>query len=217
MRLKHAALLVGVGLAVAGCHTDMWVQPKLKAQKPSTMFADGMGSRPPVPGTVAQGKMRLDDEFFTGRVKNVLVEKLPAEKVMEALKVKSYKEMILRGKERFEVFCTPCHGAVGDGKGMIAQRGLELKRTPGNYHTDRLRPKLENLPGKPKASQTDGHLYDVITNGYGVMYSYASRIEPADRWAIVSYIRVLQMSQNMPVDRLSPDELTMLEKPEAPR
>lgn len=205
MRLKHAALVVGVGLAVAGCHTDMWVQPKLKAQKPSTMFADGMGSRPPVPGTVARGKTRLDDEFFTGRVNNVLVAKLPAEKVMEALKVKSYKEMILRGKERFEVYCTPCHGAVGDGKGMIAQRGLELKRTPGNYHTPRLR------------AMPDGHLYDVITNGYGVMYSYASRIEPADRWAIVSYIRVLQMSQNMPVDRLSPDELTMVEKPEAPR
>jgi mono/diheme cytochrome c family protein len=89
-----------------------------------------------------------------------------------------------RGQERFNIFCSPCHGRLGDGLGMIANRGLSLRRPVGNYHTDRLR----KMPV--------GHFYDVITNGYGAMYSYASRVEPEDRWAIIAYIRVLQLSQN---------------------
>ncbi|MBC8066293.1 MAG: cytochrome c, partial [Chlorobia bacterium] len=86
-------------------------------------------------------------------------------------------------KERFEIYCTPCHGQIGDGQGMIAKRGFTLRRPVGNYHTERLR----KMPV--------GHFYDVITNGYGSMYSYASRIEPRDRWAVVAYVRALQLSQ----------------------
>ena len=97
-------------------------------------------------------------------------------------------ELVKRGQERFNVYCSPCHGRLGDGKGMIALRGFQLRRPVGNYHTDRLR----KMPV--------GHFYDVITNGYGAMYSYAARVEPQDRWAIVSYIRALQLSQNAPLD-----------------
>ncbi|MCC7229311.1 MAG: cytochrome c, partial [Fimbriimonadaceae bacterium] len=93
------------------------------------------------------------------------------------------EELIRRGKERFTIYCTPCHGQLGDGNGMIAKRGFALRRPVGNYHTERLR------------KMAVGHFYDVITNGYGSMYSYAARVEPRDRWAIVAYIRALQLSQ----------------------
>lgn len=199
MKTRFILTAVGSALFLAGCHTDMWVQPRSKAQQPSDFFNDRMASRPPVPGTVAYGKAKLDDGYYKGRVNGVLVAKVPAEKAMADLKLKNYKEFLLRGKERFEIYCTPCHGGVGDGKGMIAQRGLELKRSPGNYHTDRLR----TIP--------DGHLFDVITNGYGVMYSYASRVETADRWAIVAYVRVLQQSRNMSADALPAEERAKLE------
>jgi mono/diheme cytochrome c family protein len=92
--------------------------------------------------------------------------------------------MLKRGQERFNIFCSPCHGRLGDGNGMIAMRGLSLRRKPATYHSARMR----RMP--------DGHFYNVITNGFGVMYPYASRIEPQDRWAIVAYIRALQLSQN---------------------
>jgi len=99
------------------------------------------------------------------------------------------KAFIKRGQDRFNIYCTPCHGRVGDGNGMIAQRGFNLRRPVASYHTDRLR-------GMPV-----GYFYDVITNGYGAMYSYASRIEPEDRWAVVAYIRALQLSQHaVPAD-----------------
>lgn len=171
-------------LFVAGCHTDMWVQPKVRAQHKSDFFADGMTSRPVVRGTVARGHLKDDDAFFTGRTNGKLIEDIPAQQAMKQLKLTTYKEFLNKGKERFTVYCSPCHGQLGNGKGMIAQRGLALRREPGNYHTDRLR----KMPV--------GHFYDVMTNGHGVMFSYASRVEPAERWAIAAYIRVLQLSQN---------------------
>jgi mono/diheme cytochrome c family protein len=103
---------------------------------------------------------------------------------MDTLKLKTYKEFLLHGKERFTVFCSPCHSQLGNGEGMIAQRGLKLRRPPGNYHTDRLR----KMPV--------GHFYDVMTNGYGVMFPFASRIAPEDRWAIAAYVRVLQRAND---------------------
>jgi mono/diheme cytochrome c family protein len=156
----------------------MWRQHKTGPLDSSSFFVDGQASRPLLPGTVARGHARLDDAFYTGAVGGKWVNELP---------VPLTRELLERGQERFNAFCSPCHGMVGDGKGMIAQRGLSLRRPVGNYHTDRLR----RLP--------NGHFYDVITNGYGAMYSYASRVQPADRWAIVAYIRALQLSQNAPV------------------
>jgi mono/diheme cytochrome c family protein len=177
MKTRQKLLLaIGGGLAVAGCHTDMWVQPKIHEPfQESKFYADGMSSRPLVKGTIARGHLRLDDAFFTGFKDGKLITEFP---------LKVDEELIRRGKERFEIFCTPCHGQLGDGQGMIAKRGFTLRRPVGNYHTDR----LMKMPV--------GHFYDVITNGYGAMYSYASRIEPRDRWAVVAYVRTLQLSQS---------------------
>lgn len=174
--------LLGLAMLVAGCHTDMWRQPKHEPLDASEgLFSDGAASRPVVPGTVSRGNVRLDDAYYTGRENGKWVDAFPNGMADTAAK---RTEMLARGQERFNVYCSPCHGQLGDGKGMIAQRGFILRRPVGNYHTERLR----NMPL--------GHFYDVITNGYGAMYSYASRIEPQDRWAIVAYIRALQMSQH---------------------
>lgn len=183
LRLLPLAILM---LVAAGCHTDMWVQPKVKAQHESEVFADGMGSRPKVPGSVARGQNVDDPAYATGfdPATKKLVTQIPWERAAKELKLDSYKELLMHGKERFEIFCTPCHGQLGNGQGMIAKRGLKIRRQPGNYHT----PRLQKMP--------DGHFFDVMTNGYGVMYSFASRIPVEDRWAIVSYIRALQRSQN---------------------
>ncbi|MEZ0326913.1 MAG: cytochrome c [Fimbriimonas sp.] len=162
-------------LVLGGCHTDMWAQPKQEPQRRSEFFADGMANRPLVPGTIPRDHLRLDEGYFTGAANGKWLKDIPVE-VNQAL--------LERGQERFDVYCSPCHGRLGNGDGMIANRGFELRRPVGNYHTDRLR----KMPA--------GHFYDVITNGYGTMFSYAARVEPQDRWAIVAYIRALQLSQN---------------------
>lgn len=173
--IKISVLFAAVG-AIVGCHTDMWVQPKHhEPLQESHFYADGMASRPLVEGTVARGHLRLDEPFFTGFQNGKPVTEFP---------LPVDEELVRRGQERYSIYCTPCHGQIGDGKGMIAQRGFTLRRPVGNYHTERLR----KMPV--------GHFYDVITNGYGAMYSYAARVEPRDRWAIVAYIRALQLSQN---------------------
>jgi len=194
-RLKYAlAPLSGLSLIVlAGCHTDMWTQPKVhKPLQESDFFADGSSARLQVPGTVVHtsaDKLKVGNPFYSGiGPDGKLVDELPES-------IPLTKENLERGRSRYNIYCSPCHGRSGDGKGMIATRGLSLRREPGNYHTDRLR----KMPL--------GHFYDVMTNGFGVMYSYASRIEPEDRWKIAAYIRVLQASQNHNASTLSPDEL----------
>lgn len=188
--------LLGLALFLGGCHTDMWVQPKyqwpLEAEKSPSgahVFANSSVSRPLVPGTIARGHLEEDDAFFTGYKNGKLIDYFP---------VPVTKELILRGQDRFSIYCTPCHGQLGNGQGMIAHRGFELRRPVGNYHTDRLR----KMPV--------GHFYDVMTNGYGAMYSYAARVEPQDRWAIAAYIRVLQLSQDARTSDLTPQELNEL-------
>lgn len=190
-------LLVSVAsvllMALAGCHTDMWQQPKLKAQSENRFFPDGKTDRTPVANTVAVGNLRADETFFTGKQNNKPVAQIPVPVTLELLK---------RGQQQYNVFCAPCHGKSGDGQGMIAQRGLALRRQPASYHTDRLR-------GMPV-----GYFYDVITNGFGVMYSYASRISPEDRWAIAAYVRVLQQSQYTKTNELTPEDLRRLQEEE---
>jgi len=188
-------LISGVTLLpLTGCHIDMWVQPKVhKPLQESDFFADGSSARGLVKGTVARqasGKaLKVGNVFFTGVGSDgKLVDELPAD-------VPLSKANLVRGQELYEAFCLPCHGRAGDGKGMIAIRGLALRKQPGNFNT----PKLRKMPL--------GHFFDVITNGFGVMYSYSSRIEPADRWRIAAYVRVLQASQNVrgadvPMDKL---------------
>lgn len=175
------ALSLGVLLVAVGCHTDMWVQPKTAPLEDSTFYSDKSSARPLVAGTVARGHLEEDTAFYTGRDDSgKLVTSIPIKSLTKA----QMKAFLLRGEERFNIYCTPCHGRLGDGQGMISKRGLALRRPPANYHTDRLR----KMP--------IGHFYDVITHGYGVMFSYASRVEPQDRWAIAAYIRALQLSQH---------------------
>jgi mono/diheme cytochrome c family protein len=158
----------------------MWVQPKEEPLGESSFYNDKQASRPLIVGTVPRGHLQEDTAFFTGRDDNGrLITDLPFR-----LSVSERRALLLRGQERFNVYCTPCHGRLGDGQGMISKRGLALRRPPASYHTERLR------------AMPIGHFYDVMTKGYGTMFSYASRVEPQDRWAIAAYIRALQLSQH---------------------
>jgi mono/diheme cytochrome c family protein len=147
-------------------------QPKYKPLAATTFFDDGRAARPLVAGTVARGQLKMDQAFYEGRQGTELLTTFPFPVT---------KEILLRGRERFNIFCAPCHGQVGDGQGMVVQRGF---RPPPSFHIDRLR----EAPA--------GHFYDAVTNGFGAMPSYASRINPTDRWAIVAYVRALQLSQH---------------------
>jgi cytochrome c553 len=175
------------GIVLAGCHTDMWRQPKTEPLDESEFFTSGAASQPLMPGTIPRGYLRLDDEYYTGQINGKWIDGLPSNM---HLSTRQLHDLLLRGQERFNIYCSPCHSRIGDGQGMVAERGFKLRRPVGNYHTQRLR----DMPL--------GHFYDVITNGFGAMYSYASRVEPQDRWAIAAYIRALQLSEHA-----SPEEV----------
>lgn len=168
----RAVLVTIAALGAWGCRLDMHVQPKYKPDEPSTFFQDGRSDRPEVPGTVASGHLRTDELFYTGRVNGLEADQFPYPVT---------PQMLERGRERYNIYCSPCHDYTGSGNGMVVQRGFP---PPPSYHTDRLR----QAPA--------GHFFEVMSDGYGTMYSYAGRITPEDRWAIVAYIRALQLSQN---------------------
>ena len=163
-----AVVLLSLGV---GCRRDMQDQPKYKPLRLSKFFADRRDSRPLVPGTVARGHLDDDPQFYLGKVGDALATTFPAP-VTHA--------MLERGRQRYDVFCAPCHDRVGTGKGMIVLRGY---RQPPSFHIDRLK------------DAAVGYYFDVMTHGFGVMPGYAEQIVPADRWAITSYIRALQLSQ----------------------
>ncbi|MBX3118103.1 MAG: cytochrome c [Fimbriimonadaceae bacterium] len=202
--LWNVLALTGAGLVLAGCHTDMWRQPKTMPQTQSDFFTDGQSDRPTVAGTVPRGKLKTENEMGDGRDANgKLRANLPEFLTIngERLSTKTDLAKILeRGQERFMVACQHCHGELGDGQGMIAKRGLSLRRTVATYHSDRLR----EIP--------IGHFYEVMTKGYGVMFSQAPRVEPDDRWAIAAYIRALQMSQNANENDLNKDDKAKIEE-----
>jgi len=188
-------LLVVYCLLSVGCRYDMQDQPRYKYYKQSDFFADNRASRNLVEGTIPRGYLRDNKAFYTGKVDNpnanaqpqtttdasgnTLVASFPND--IDEFPVPVTKELIERGQERFNIYCIVCHGPLGYGDGMVVRRGFPK---PPTYHDDRLR----NAPV--------GHFYDVMTNGWGKMNSYAAQVPPADRWAIASYIRVLQLSQN---------------------
>jgi len=178
-RLSTVPILL---ILLAGCRQDMHDQPKYIPLRPSNFFADGRSARPLSEGTVARGHLNDDTAFFTG--------KGPDGKDVNEFPFPVTKEVILRGQQRFNVYCTPCHGRLGNGEGMVVKRGY---RHPPTYHMDRLR----------QAPQ--GHFFDVITNGFGAMPDYAAQIPPADRWAIVAYIRALQLSQQASINDVPAD------------
>lgn len=188
-----ATLALGAMMAASGCHQDMWRQPKVNTFAESDFFADRQSARPLVPGTVAQGGRRLQDTpYYTGYENGRPIRRIPA-RAVEAFG--GPRPMLERGREMFNVYCSPCHGSTGDGNGMITQRGVDYwQKLPASYHTDKLR-RIE-----------DGHIYDVLTNGFNVMYGYASRIQNVnDRWAIVSYVRALQASRDLTPAQAGPD------------
>ena len=174
MRLRHTTLCMTALLlaALSGCErNDMHNQPRHEPMEASTFFADGQSSRPQVAGTVARGQNVANDMRFAGVASGPTPDAFPFEITKADLK---------RGKQRYEIYCGVCHGVAGDGNGMIVQRGFV---PPPSFHEQR----LKDAPV--------GHFFNVITNGFGAMYSYNDRIFPEDRWRIAAYVRVLQLSQ----------------------
>jgi mono/diheme cytochrome c family protein len=147
-------------------------QPRYDPLEPSDFFADGMSARPRIAGTVARGELSTNPFLDTGKIDGREADGFPFAVTNEVMD---------RGEQRYNIYCTPCHGRVGDGQGMIPSRGL---RRPPSFHTETLR------------NATTGHYFDVITNGFGSMASYAPVVAPRDRWAVIAYIRALQISQN---------------------
>ncbi len=190
-RIRRRSVLATITLLpliCAACSPNMRDQPRYKSLVKSEFFEDGRASRPAVPGTVARDLLKTDQRFYEGKVAGGLAGNVPFQVDRRVLE---------RGRERFGIFCTPCHGLVGDDNGMIVQRGF---RRPPSFHIERLR------------DAPDGHYFDVITNGFGAMVSYASRIPPRDRWAITAYVRALQLSQNAGLDDIPAEERELLEK-----
>jgi mono/diheme cytochrome c family protein len=178
------ALVSSIALALlTGCRQDMHDQPKYKPLAASAFFADGRSARPLVEDTVARGHLDEDVELFTG--------KTAGGKLVELLPVKVSAELLKRGQERFDIYCSPCHDRTGSGHGMVVRRGF---KQPPSYHIDRLR------------QAPVGHFFDVMTSGFGAMPDYRSQITVADRWAIVAYIRALQRSQQATLADVPPEK-----------
>jgi mono/diheme cytochrome c family protein len=183
---------VPAALGVVGCRQDMHNQPKYIPLRESTFFPDERSARPLVTGTVARGQLRDDALLYTGKVNGADATVFPfpiTDRVMA------------RGQERFNIYCSPCHGETGQGDGMIVRRGY---RHPPTYHQDRLR------------DAPVGHFFDVITNGFGAMPDYAAQIRVDDRWAIIAYVRALQLSEHATIADVPADRRGSLDQPAAP-
>lgn len=192
MRTNLTLAVVAATVLVASCRQDMHDTPRYEALEASATFADGRASRGAPDGTVARGWLRADEAFYTGKVAGQPLEQFPFAIAHADL---------ARGQQRFGIYCTPCHGQLGDGNGMVVQRGL---RQAASFHQDRLR------------QETPGYFFDVITNGFGAMPDYATQIPVRDRWLIVAYVRALQLSQHASVDDVPADRRGALDAPAAP-
>ena len=180
-RARAVLVLSAIVLFAAGCRQDMHNAPRYEVFEASDSFPDGRASRSAPAGTVARGWLREDEALYTGKRDGVPVEAIPFAVTHDDLK---------RGQERYTIYCTPCHGQLGDGNGMVVERGL---RQAANFHQDRLR--QERL----------GYFFDVITNGFGAMQGYAEQIPVRDRWLVAGYVRALQYSQNASVNDVPPE------------
>src|SRR6266446_8970790 len=188
-RLFALACVAASFVLFAGCSLkqDMAQQPKNRPLSPSDFFTDGRSARPLVENTVARGSV-LEDELAVPKDSNVFPLPLSL-------------QLLERGEDRYKIFCSPCHGLQGDGNGMVAMRGM---KHPPSYHQDRLR----QVP--------NGYVYDVITNGFGAMLGYSAQVPPRDRWAIIAYIRALQLSRNARIADLPAELREKLNQSEAP-
>jgi mono/diheme cytochrome c family protein len=179
---------VAIAVLSAACRQDMHDAPRYEAYEASDTHADGRASRAAPAGTVARGWLRDDEALYTGKVDGQPVEAIPFAVTHADVR---------RGQERFTIYCTPCHGQLGDGNGMVVQRGL---RQAANFHQDRLR------------QERIGYFFDVITNGFGAMQGYAEQVPVRDRWLIAAYIRALQYSQNASVNDVPQERRAELER-----
>ncbi len=187
---RKALLVVLLAFGAAACRQDMHDAPRYEAFESSAFFPDGRASRGAPIGTVARGWLRADEALYTGRVNGEFVAEFPF--------AIGHEEMA-RGRDRFNVYCTPCHGILGDGEGMVVQRGL---RRAASYHQDRLR------------DERVGYFFDVITNGFGAMQGYAEQVPVRDRWMIVAYVRALQLSQYATMAEVPPDRRNDITNPQ---
>ena len=193
MRTYISIALAGVAFIGTGCELRraMYDQPKVKPLQKSEFFSDQRASRPLVDGTVARGHLRDDAHLYDGMENGAMAERFPFPVT---------KEVIVRGQERFNIFCSPCHDMSGSGNGMVVQRGY---KKPVSFHDPRLR------------SSAPGYFYGAIKNGFGQMPSYADQIPVHDRWAIIAYIRALQLSQNATLEDVPAEERAVLESAKA--
>ncbi len=175
-------LALGLWVCVLGCRQDMHDQPKYQPYEASAFFADGIASRPAIDGTVARGHLNEDEAFYQGKKDGVFLTYFPVE---------INRDDLIRGQERYDIFCSPCHDRAGKGRGMVVQRGF---KQPPSLHEERI------------LKATPGYLFDVISNGFGTMYSYKARIPTEDRWRIAAYMRALQLSQSAEVAKLSDED-----------
>lgn len=182
-------ILVALVLSLTACRQKMANQPRYDPLEASDFFADGMSARPRIEGTVARGELSADPFFDTGKVNGAVADGFPFPATIE---------VINRGHERYDIYCSECHSRTGDGNGMIPARGY---RRPPSFHTETLR------------TATTGHLFDVMTNGFGAMPPYGKMIPPRDRWAIVAYIRALQLSQHATVADVPTNDRAQLDAP----
>jgi mono/diheme cytochrome c family protein len=205
------------GTLLTSCQQEMAHQPAYRPLQPSSFFADGRSARPLVPGTVARGFLYTNVHLYEGKngrtnewsqiagLAGGLTQDplagislwLAGDPLVDTFPISVTRELLERGRERFNIYCAVCHDRAGTGNGIVVQRGFTR---PPSYHTPRLR------------HARVGHLYNVITKGYGAMPDYAGQITPQDRWAIVAYVRALQLSQYAPLDAVPPDARTKLEK-----
>jgi hypothetical protein len=186
--IKISALLLCLAL-LTGCALDLHDQPRYESFEKSTFFGDSQSARPRIPDTVAHDRLRVDPILYAGQFNNDFAPTFPFTVTLEVLE---------RGQDRFDIFCAPCHGRLGDGQGIMAEYDLDVP----TFHTPELR------------QEPPGYYFDIITRGTRVMPSYASRISPADRWAIIAYIRALQLSQNADLSNVPPQEVPNLDNTE---
>jgi mono/diheme cytochrome c family protein len=189
VRLAKHAVVILAACFITACRQDMHDNPRYEPLEQSAFFTDGRSQRPLIANTVARGYLREDEHLYTGKVNGQLATSFP---------VPVNDTLMLRGQERYNVFCSPCHGRTGLGDGMVVRRGY---RAPTSFHDARLR------------QAPPGYIFDVVTHGFGAMPDYATQIPVADRWAIAAYIKALQLSQNANVNDVPADRRGELDQP----
>jgi len=190
--MRRYVVLALVAVTFGACRQEMYDQARYKPLGESSFYSDRRASRPLPEGTVARGWLREDQRLYQGKNGRELVAVLP---------MPLTRELLARGRERFNIYCSPCHDRTGEGRGMVVRRGYQ---PPPSLHIERLR------------DAPVGHFFDVMTNGLGVMPDYASQIPVSDRWAISAYVKALQLSRNAPVSDVPPDKRAGLARPAGP-